>query len=54
MDTVDVIIPTYKPDKEFLEILDMLKKQTVRPSHIIVLNTEEKYFDRLAYGSDFS
>lgn len=54
MDTVDVIIPTYKPDKEFLEILDMLKKQTVRPSHIIVLNTEEKYFDRLVYGSDFS
>lgn len=54
MDTVDVIIPTYKPGKEFLEILDMLKKQTVRPSHIIILNTEEKYFERLVYGSDFS
>ena len=54
MDTVDVIIPTYKPGKEFLKILDMLKMQTVRPSHIIILNTEEKYFERLIFGSDFS
>lgn len=54
MDKVDVIIPTYKPGKEFLKILDMLEIQTVKPAHIIILNTEEKYFERLVYGSDFS
>lgn len=53
MYTVDVIIPTYKPDKEFLHILDMLENQTLKPSHIIIMNTEEKYFDRLVFGSDF-
>lgn len=54
MDTVDVIIPTYKPGKEFLEILDMLERQTVKPAHIIIMNTEEKYFEQLVFGSDFS
>jgi rhamnosyltransferase len=54
MDTVDVIIPTYKPDQDFLRVLDMLMKQTVQPSHIIIMNTEEKYFDQLVFGSDFS
>lgn len=53
MDTVDVIIPTYQPDRGFFQILDMLEKQTVKPRHIIIMNTEEKYFDQLIYGSDF-
>ncbi len=54
MYTVDVIIPTYKPDKDFLHILDMLNRQTVKPETIILMNTEEKYFHQLTYGSDFS
>ena len=53
MYTVDVIIPTYKPDKELLQLLDMLKVQTVKPDRILILNTEEKCFDQLVYGSDF-
>lgn len=53
MDTVDVIIPTYKPDRELFLILDMLKRQTVKPQQIIIMNTEEKYFDQLIFGSDF-
>lgn len=53
MYTVDVIIPTYKPGREFLQVLDMLAKQTVKPSHVIIMNTEEKYFERLIFGSDF-
>lgn len=53
MNTVDVIIPTYKPDKRFLNVLDMLANQTLKPSHIIIMNTEEKYFDQMIFGSDF-
>ena len=52
--TVDVIIPTYKPDEKFLQLLDRLSQQTVPVSHIIVMNTEEKYFERLIYGTDFA
>lgn len=51
---VDVIIPTYKPDKSLFYILDMLQKQTIKPETIIIMNTEEKYFHQLVYGSDFS
>lgn len=43
---VDVIIPTYKPGAEFLELVTRLKKQTIVP-HIIVMNTEKKYYDIL-------
>lgn len=53
MYTVDVIIPTYKPNQEFLKVLDMLLKQSVIPRHIIIMNTEQKYFDRMIFGSDF-
>lgn len=53
MYTVDVIIPTYKPDKEFFHLMDMLNIQTIRPNRIILMNTEEKYLDQLIYGTDF-
>ena len=48
--TVDVIIPTYKPDQEFFLLLDRLEKQSVSIGQILVINTEEKYFSRLVYG----
>lgn len=54
MISVDVIIPTYKPDQELFQILDMLKKQTVSPKRIILMNTEEKFFDQIVFGTDFS
>ncbi len=47
MYTVDVIIPTYKPDLSVLRLIDDLEKQSLRPSHIIIMNTEKKYWDEL-------
>ncbi len=48
---VDVIIPTCKPEREFLELLDLLEEQTVRPGRIIIMNTEEKYMERLKFDT---
>lgn len=45
MKMVDVIIPVYKPGKELSRLLQMLMKQTVKPSRILLVNTEEKLFD---------
>ena len=44
--TVDVVIPTYHPDKEEVrKLLIRLTEQTVKPSHLLIINTEEKYWD---------
>ncbi|MBQ8822907.1 MAG: glycosyltransferase [Lachnospiraceae bacterium] len=51
---VDVIIPVYKPEQSFLHLIDMLQKQTYEVHQIILMNTEEKYFEKLVYGTDFS
>ena len=51
MEKVDVIIPVYKPTKKFVRLLKMLSKQTVKPDKIIVINTEQKYFDKFFYGT---
>jgi rhamnosyltransferase len=42
---IDVIIPTYKPDKGFIELLDMLFSQSVIPDRVIIANTEKSYWD---------
>lgn len=47
---VDVIIPTYNPKEEFAELLAGLDEQSVRANRIIIMNTEEKYFERLKFG----
>lgn len=46
---VDVLIPAYKPGKEFIELLTLLQAQTVSLHKIIIMNTEEVYWDRLMY-----
>ena len=51
METVDVIIPVYKPDRGFLTMIEKLQVQTVPVSRIILMNTEQKYLDRLLYGT---
>ncbi len=48
---IDVIIPVYKPEKRFLELISRLEKQTLKPNRIIIMNTEEKYFEALLYGT---
>lgn len=40
---IDVIIPTYKPDKSFISLINKLQEQTIRPNKIILMNTEEKF-----------
>lgn len=44
---VDVIIPVYKPEPSFLQMIEKLEKQTITPNKIILMNTEEKYFQEL-------
>ncbi|MCD8327419.1 MAG: glycosyltransferase [Lachnospiraceae bacterium] len=39
--TIDVMIPTYKPGREFIEILNRLTKQSCPVHKIILINTEE-------------
>lgn len=51
MKKVDVIIPVYKPDHGFLTMIEKLQTQTVPVSSIILMNTEQKYLDRLLYGT---
>ena len=51
---IDVIIPVYKPGRELFELLDRLEKQTIPVQKIILMNTEEKYFEQLVYGTDFT
>ena len=47
---IDVIIPLYKPGKELFTLLDKLGSQSVPVHQVILLNTEEKYFEQLIYG----
>lgn len=53
MDKVDIIIPAYRPDRRFLTLIERLERQSVPVNQIIVMNTEQKYFDRLIYGTSF-
>lgn len=53
MVTVDVIIPSYKPDQKLLTLIKRLERQSVPVRQIIIMNTEQKYFDRLVYGTSF-
>lgn len=48
--TVDIIIPTYKPQKRLLKVIDALENQTYPVNQIIIMNTEEKYWNTFLYG----
>lgn len=48
--TVDVIILTYKPQKRLLKVIEALENQTYPVSQIIIMNTEEKYWNTFLYG----
>lgn len=51
--TIDVIIPLYKPGKELFTLLERLHAQSVPIRRIILLNTEEKYYEQLMRGRRF-
>ena len=56
--SVDIIIPTYRPDEQFYKLLGRLLKQTVKTfdqmgvsdeeylNKILIMNTEERFFDK--------
>ena len=39
--TLDVIIPTYHPDEDFLLLIEGLSRQRLLPQRLIIINTEE-------------
>lgn len=49
--TIDLIIPTYKPENSFIEMVDKMENQSVALNHLIIMNTEQKYFERLTYNN---
>ena len=51
--SVDVILLTYKPQKQVLELIKALEGQTLPIQKIIIMNTEERYFEELFYGTCF-
>ena len=51
--SVDVILLTYKPEKQVMELIRALEEQTYPIRKIIIMNTEERYFYNLFYGTGF-
>ena len=49
---IDVIIPTYKPDKDFMLLIEKLQEQTIKPNKIILMNTEERYIRKFLKESN--
>ena len=43
--TVDVIIPSFYPDRSFRDLIKRLSKQSYPVSHILIVNTEESGWD---------
>ena len=51
--SVDAILLTYKPGKQLMELIEALEKQRYPIRKIIIMNTEERYFYNLFYGTGF-
>ncbi|MDE5696098.1 MAG: glycosyltransferase [Lachnospiraceae bacterium] len=51
--SVDVILLTYKPEKQVMELIKALEEQRYPIRKIIIMNTEERYFYNLFYGTGF-
>ena len=45
MRKADVIIPTFKPGDKLEKLLRRLLEQSVPVGRVIIMNTEEKYWD---------
>lgn len=43
---IDVLIPVYRPEKQFLQLIAKLEEQSVPIHKIILMNTEERYFPK--------
>lgn len=51
--SVDVILLTYKPEKQVMDLIRALEEQTYPMRKMIIMNTEERYFYNLFYGTGF-
>lgn len=48
---VDVLIPVYRPNESLRTLLRRLERQSVKPGRIILINTEEKFWNpKLIHG----
>ena len=45
MYSVDVIIPSYKPDQKLRKLLELLLRQSYPIQNIIIINTEKSLLD---------
>ena len=45
MKRIDVMIPTYRPGANLEELLRRLEQQSCPPENIIIMNTEQQYWD---------
>ena len=45
--SIDVIIPTYRPDERLIRCLELLGAQTMPVTHIHIINTERRFYDEL-------
>lgn len=50
---IDVIIPTYRPGDKLEKLLSRLLRQSLLPDRVIIMNTEEKYWDGGRFESLF-
>lgn len=41
---IDVIVPVYKPDKKFYDLISRLKRQKIKAEHYIFINTEKRFW----------
>jgi len=48
--SIDIIIPTYKPDHTFENLITKLSKQSIKINNIWVINTDKKFFDENKYS----
>ena len=53
MRKADVIIPTFKPGDKLEKLLRRLLEQSVPVGRVIIMNTEEKYWDAERFESLF-
>ena len=51
--SVDVILLAYKPGKQIFELIKALEEQTHPIHKLIMMNTEERYFNEIFYGTGF-
>lgn len=47
--TIAVLIPVYRPDKRFARLLKMLGRQTWPVTQIVIMNTEQSYWNEKGY-----